>query len=431
MSNNTSPHGANQPVHDHVSSNPRNLLSHIFSSPLHCIAFALVSCSAITNGYAAATASAGAMALVAVTASVCSDVLKSSLPVVTRRLLKAGDWATATACAALLIITLMFSGWMAMSAALGTRIESSGGRASIESDRARIQASYDGAVATLKALDATRGIAELQALLANGAGVDAATWTRTAHCTDVTRAASQLACKPFADASAELGRAQRRQEVEAVIKGASAALAALPAPKVPDAGIVAAQRALGLFGLKASDESIQTGAALLFVLLLELGSALGFVVADALAARQPVAAQNVTEAHGSPEADRQPVEARGSPVAAQGLPTASQKPVAAQQQPVAARRSPHWREPGPVVAQTGYSGPQQPVAAHGLLVALAAQGGLYEGTQHDLAAQTGFSRTGLQRALAEAVAAGSARVSTVKGHSTRVELVRGGLRMVN
>ena len=137
---------------------------------------------------------------------------------------------------------------MALSGSLGSRIEASGDRAAIEVDRTRLTATNEGARKLLASLPPTRSVAELEALIATGSGVDPAVWVRTAHCKDVTRPASQTACRPFAELSAELGRARHRVEVEAVVAGSEVALGKLPAPRVADATVTAAQRVAGLLG---------------------------------------------------------------------------------------------------------------------------------------------------------------------------------------
>ena len=383
-------------------------------SPFHFVAFALAGCSAVTNGIAAASAATGAMCAVAVVASVSSDVLKSSLPVVIRRLLKGGEWATATACAMLLCVTMTFSGWQAMSAALGARIEASDGRAGIEADRTRLQASYDGAAAALKVLTASRPVGELQALVASGAGVDPSTWTRTAHCTDITRPASKEACQPFADASAELGRAQRRADLEAVVKGASAALASLPPPKVPDAGVVAAQRVLGLFGLSAATESIQVGAALLFVALLELGSALGFVVAEALTVDPGLA-------RASAPALVVPEPALAASGAISGLGERFGVTVQQVAEPTAF--------PGPSVLQLHHAKLAAKIHhAKSLRIDARLKSALerkpFVGTMAELAAMCRTSASTIGRRLEALASAGLIRLDAQAGRGTRVELVR-------
>ena len=390
-------------------------------SPLTTIATTLVGCSALTNGFAAWTATAGAMCAIAVTASVCSDLLKSSLPVVCRRLVRSGEYVTATACGLLLAVTLTFSGSMALSAALGTRVEASGGRAAIEGDRARLQASYDGATATLKALDPSRSVGELQALLATGAGVDPAAWVRTAKCTNVTRAASKTACQPYADASAELGRAQRRQELEAVQKGASAAIAVLPPPKPDDGFVLAVQRVAALWGGKPDAESIQLVAALLFVLLLELGSAIGPVVADVMAADR--AAGRVKTSITTKAATTEPID-----TTAIATPT---KPVEISE--------PAQNLPGQVEAgQVGTlpTGTMQAgghhtghVGVNGAGVAALASllerlGGEWAGGQVELAKALGIGRTKVQRLLVAAVDSRVVKVTSAKGKATVIRLLR-------
>jgi len=311
-------------------------------------------------------------------------------------MLARGEWATATACTILLMIAIAFSGSMALSAALGSRLDAASVKGSVDQDRSRLQSAYDAATNELAGLAPTRTIGELRAAIDAGSGVDATIWTRTAKCTAVTLPASKVACQPFTDLSAELGRAQRRQELESAIKDASAKLTTLPPPRVADATVVAVQRVLGLVNMAVDPSAVQTGAALLFVLLLELGSALGLVVAESLAAPEPqgrplavkgpeAAPQVVPAAGEAPCETAEPLQPRGSrPAAAvqprlQGGYTAATSPAASQ------------------AASQAAGEPQRGLAA--LVRVLEGLGGVYCGSQSELARLMGCPRTAAQQTL--------------------------------
>ncbi len=339
------------------------------------------------------------MALVAVTATCASDLLKSALLPAAQRLRATGQLATAWGCILLMALAMTFSGTMALSGALGSRIEASSGRAAVESDRTRLTATNEGARATQGGLPPTRSVAELESLIATGSGVDPVTWVRTAKCADVTRPASQLACRRLADLSAEFGRARHRVEVEAVIAGGEAALGKLPAPRVADATVTAAQRVAALFGLTISEETVQVAAALVLVALLELGSVLAWSVADAMSAGHKERAGRLLPVN-APQAALEPQKPVSSPMAAQ-------EPPAAQLQPVGRQRT---------TAEL-----QQGFAA--LMQVLERVGGTFTGSKAELSRLMGCSRSAAQRLLNAAAAQKLVALATVPGHSTTVRLL--------
>ena len=268
----------------------------------HVLALTLIACSVATNGSAASQSAHGLMAAVSVAIVCCSDLLKSSLLPAASKLYSQGRRAVAAAALLLLVIALAVSSTMALSGALGSRLEASGDRQATESARARWQSVLDATAAELKGLPPMKPVGELQALVDSGDGVDAATWLRTARCRDVTRPASQLGCKSFFDNRTALGAASSKQEIEATMKAAAAGLAALPPVQVADATVTAVQRVLALGGWTVEPATVQTVAAVSLVLLLELGSVLAWTVADALsgtdkeAQGRPEAAQGVSPA---------------------------------------------------------------------------------------------------------------------------------------
>ena len=430
MSQDTAPRVAKQHAHDNLSPLPFKGLS----LP-HILAIGLIAGSVITNGIAASNTAHGIMAVVAVGIVCCSDLLKSSLLPAASRLYRDGRKGVSAAAFALMVLAMGVSGLMALSGALGSRVEASADRSAIEGDRARLTATNAGARKTLDALEPTRSVGELQALVQNGAGVEPAAWSRTSHCTDVTRPASKTACQPFADASAELGRAQRRQELEAVVAGSDTALAKLPAPREADATVTAVQRVLALGGWTVEPATVQTLAAVLLVGLLELGSVLAWTVADALAGhgRSLTAVGSPGKIDASNAASEAPArfgDGMGGPAlrttaseAANGVgealqpvgsPVAAHEPPAAQQQPMG----------GPRAA----SEPQPSLAA--LLRVLEGIGGTYDGSQTELARLLGCKRSSAQRLLTAAASQRLIGLQTTPGHRTVVKLLRPRLAAV-
>ncbi len=207
------------------------------------------------------------------------------------------------------------------------------------------------------------------------------------------------------------------------MSGASAALAKLPPPRPADGFVLAVQRVAALWGGKPDAESIQLAAAVLFVLLLELGSALGFVVADALASQGRPSAAVADQV--APRAQTAAGEALAcaskamEPSAGQtGLYGAGNGPGARLDQPAA--------QPVALVAQLSQSSrPAVPAAQLDARLREVLETGPFDGRLVDLAKATGCSKTTLGRRLEALAAGGVVRVSAQAGRGTRVELVRG------
>ena len=199
------------------------------------------------------------------------------------RSIDAKQWARA----AMIGIGLLLSGGYSITAALGS---ASGGRtnaAAIESaaasDRARAQAEYDGAKGELAKLQPSRPLAEMQAL------VDAA----RPRCRIIVESGRrETQCAKPADLTAELGRSQRRAELELRVESASAKLERARPTKQANSDTAALVGYLDAVGITATAETVNRWLVILSVLAIEMGGGLSLAVGMALSASEEPAGRH-------------------------------------------------------------------------------------------------------------------------------------------
>src|SRR5262249_42394154 len=134
---------------------------------------------------------------------------------------------------------------------------------------------YDRARRELTSLKPSRPVQELEAL--------AKVRAKPGSCA-VENVTGRLICPKAHDVGAELGRAKRRAELEAILATESEAIATGPATQVADPGSTALVTYLGALGISVSSEVVSQWLNLIPVLALELGSALAMVL---VAIREP------------------------------------------------------------------------------------------------------------------------------------------------
>ena len=396
-------------------------------------AFVLIGCSTMTNGIAAHGAMVGAMGTVALCMAVASDLFKSSLPVVIRHFASQRSYASAAAASLLLVVSITFSGTLALSGALGSRETGTSDRQHIADNFNSTKTALASTQDQLAKLTAGRTVAQVDADMKAGTGVDPAVWTKTTHCADVTLPASQKSCAPYFAAQAERATAAHYAELQQQQKDLTDKLEGMTAPRPVDALTTAVGRVAGLFGYAApSQENVSLVSALLAVVVLELGSALGLLVADSLdtLAVSPVTAPGRQEApaHAEPRveavppAGAQPIEpAALSAVHRQtgGVSLADQTQT---EPPLNRRRTAAEPQSEP------QSEPQHGLAA--LVRVLESVGGTFAGSQEELARLIGTNKSAARRLVNAAAVQRLVALATVPGHRTTVKLLRPRLAAV-
>ena len=162
--------------------------------------------------------------------------------------------------------------------------------ASMRSDRIAVRAAesnvairardqYLRAKLELDGLPSARPSAELQSLI-DGVLID----PRAGGCVVIDGKFTRDQCPKVAEWKAELARSQRRGQLEQTIHEAEAAMSSGPVAKTADPGATALATYLAIFGLKVEPSLLTELLILVGVLALELGSALGLVLVQAVSA---------------------------------------------------------------------------------------------------------------------------------------------------
>ncbi len=205
----------------------------------------------------------------------------------------AGFFAVVPWAAIAVALWLACFAWSTASAigfAMLSRGEAASDRASIADARGAAEAKVRRIEAQLAWVGAHRPEAVIEAEIARHDGVEAAIWTRTKRCTDVTALASEKACQPVLALRSELAAATAAARLETdladarrdLVKvggaaGGEVATDALSAAK--DAAAKADPQAAALAalaGVAAGD--VRLGLGLLLAALIEAGSGLGFTI---------------------------------------------------------------------------------------------------------------------------------------------------------
>jgi hypothetical protein len=190
----------------------------------------------------------------------------------------------------LALVAVTYSVTSELSVAAGVRGDVSAERQGAADDAQRWRAKRTRAADELAALPLARSAAELEPLIAKARTAQGANGCGERP---PTSAGGRRACAEAADLSAELGRAQRRTELEASIAEADRSLSApgvrsAVAPADPLAASLSAYVSAAGHSVKPAD--IAPWLALIPVLFLEIGSALAVVVARAASGSVPPAA---------------------------------------------------------------------------------------------------------------------------------------------
>lgn len=195
-------------------------------------------------------------------------------------------WEIGRGVAAVLLalVTMTYSLASELSIAAGVRGDVSAERQGAADDAQRWRAKRTRAADELAALPLARPVAELEPLITKARAVSGASGCGR-H--SPTTSAGRRACADAADLSAELGRAQRRMELDAAISAADRALSTPGArsaevPADPLAAALSAYVSAAGYSLKPAD--VAPWLALIPVIFLEIGSAVAIVVARAAGA---------------------------------------------------------------------------------------------------------------------------------------------------
>lgn len=303
----------------------------------------------------------------------------------TIRAVESRRWATAVMC----IAALVLSGAYSISAALGS---ASGGRtnaAALETAssgaRARAQAAYDAAQADLATLAPSRPLPEIQAL------VD----TAKPRCRIVVENGRRdTQCTKPGNLLAELGRAQRRAELEAKIETEAAKLATAGPARQANSDAKALARFIAAVGLDIGTDRLNDLLVLLAVAMVECGGGLALAVGMALGA-PPVRATDSRANAGCPEPEHP-------------------KPAPALALDAANGQAGHFRTDAPDAVSSGVRPASVQVSADrpltvqpsDLMQWLAVQGGRAETSMRRLASALGRSPSGVHEELRRLAASG-------------------------
>jgi hypothetical protein len=213
----------------------------------------------------------------------------------TMRALSNRDWPAAAMCAVAAVLFGTFSVAGALGAASSGRTTPAVAETDTTAARKRAQAAYDQAQAEIGRLEPSRSVAELIPLVE----------TAKPQCrVRVDGNGSQKVCSKPSALLAELGRAQRRVELQDQIDRATAALATGSVrPANSDSKAVA--KYLGAIGIDATAERITDLLVLLAVLVLEFGPGACLTLALALSA-QPQTRLDAPDARVQPATPRVP-----------------------------------------------------------------------------------------------------------------------------
>lgn len=228
-----------------------------------------------------------------VAASVGADLLKCTAPLAIAAAFARFDLIRVAGASLLFLAALAFSTTNAITFAHGTRDAQTATRSADADAYQRAKQALDEAERDFAAIPAGRSAAEVQTAL-DLRPIPADTWRKTSGCQDVTKEASRQLCGPVFALRAELATAQHRDELAAAVTTARVALDKLPAPIEADPAASAIAAYLAPFGITVEPEAVSPWLSALAVLIVELGSALGLLVATALTARPARMPQSIT-----------------------------------------------------------------------------------------------------------------------------------------
>lgn len=207
-------------------------------------------------------------------ASVASDVLKAVAPIFIAWAIVRRDTLRVLAGIAILVVTGGYAGISAISYSHGSRVDLAGVRGAEAATRERADISYRQAETSLSAILSARPVPELKAGIA-ALLVD----PNAGDCTIVDGPVTRRICPQVAELRTELGRAEERARLQGEMKQAKAELDGLPPPKSPDPAADAVTRFLGEIGLTAHSQDVALWLSLSGVLLVEVGSVFGLLLA--------------------------------------------------------------------------------------------------------------------------------------------------------
>ncbi len=318
-------------------------------------------------------------------ASAASDTLKVLAPLALVATLRRRAWAEALPVALILVVTATYSLTSAISFAHGSRDAVTASRTEAVQTAAREKQAFDDASGKLAALGTARlageVTAERDAILAD---------PRAGGCLTMNGPYTKAHCPQVATLNAELARAQERTRLESDVARLRSELAAFPAVSAPDPAASAVIGYLALFGLKASPEAVAFWLSALAVALVEVGSAFGLVLAGSLAHRPGEAVEVVNEGLATSERAPEPVLMPSAPPA-----LTAEAPVAA---PMAL--------------------PSDPALDR---LRAAANSGVIEAPQSEIARLLGTSKTSANRVLHKLADIGALSMTTGM-HGTRLVL---------
>lgn len=186
------------------------------------------------------------------------------------------QWSRAAMVLVAMALTGTYSVTAALGSAMGGRTTASLEEKAIGDDRAKAQAAYDASQTELKALPSSRPIGELKALIAAPprpkCTVRVESGQRQTTCTNPVLAAL----------NAELGRAERKQELEGRLQKASQTLSETKTVKVANSDAVALTAYLQGLGVDVEVDRLNNLLVLLAVLCIECGGGLSLAVGMSL-----------------------------------------------------------------------------------------------------------------------------------------------------
>lgn len=191
-----------------------------------------------------------------------------------------GSWSLVRGMALLLLgaIAIIYSLTSELSLMAGSRGDLSAKREQASDASRRALESHQRAKQELATLNPSRPVGELEALAAAAAPIC------RVH---VTSGSRQTVCGKPAGLVAELGRAKRKSELEAVLERSDDTLARTPAVKASDPGSQALGTYLAALGINVPVGILAQWLNLVPVLALELGSALAVVLVNAMPRGEP------------------------------------------------------------------------------------------------------------------------------------------------
>jgi hypothetical protein len=279
-----------------------------------------------------------------------------------------------------MLLTGIYSASAALGSAMGARANAAIEEKDTTDKRSKAQTSYDVATAELATLKPSRPVAEMEAV------VEAAKPVCRIVVGNGYRGES---CTKPPVLTAELGRAQRRVELEQKIEQATADLSKTGPAKVANADAVAIATYLQAIGLSIDADRVNKLLALLAVLVIECGGGLALAVGMALSDGDPMAGQTQ--------------RAGGSLSASLTSPPAINASLADAEN----------ARPGPANGLAGTLPSTQGSGARERLLGMLQSGqGVVRGCQAELGRALGVSRARVRQLLDDLAAAGAIKVRT-------------------